>query len=123
MTGTAAEILRARAEAAAARDRIRVTLGRLRQRIDPRVRARETWEDVRERGEEFGDDAIEYAYERPAVVVGATGLGLLLLFRRPLTRLACKLFKRRRTPKWDPKLPRHAAGAVKPTPAREGEKR
>ena len=127
MSGTKADVARAEAEAAAARARIEDTLVRLRQRIDPRVRARETWHDVRERGQELGDDAVEFAYERPGIVASAAGAGALLLLRRPLYHLGRwvvgRLFRRRR-PKWDAtQSPKNPAGAALPRPGQGGVRR
>lgn len=114
MSGTRADVLRARAEAEAARGRITETAARLRLRLDPRVRAREAWDDVRERGQELGDDAVEFAYERPIIVASAAGAGVLLLLRRPIWRLIRRLTRGRRS-KWDaPEHPNNPAGAVQP---------
>lgn len=104
MSGTAADVIRARAEAAAARSRIEETIARLKNRLDPRVRARETWEDVRDKGEAVGEDALEFAYDRPRVVAGIAGGGVLFLLRRPIVRLLRRLIFWRR-PKWDASLP------------------
>lgn len=100
MSGTRAEIERARADAEAARFRLQETAALLKDRINPAIRAREAWGDVRNRGETIADDALEFTYERPAVVAGAAAGIVALLLRRPIARLACRLVRRRR-PKWD----------------------
>ncbi|TVV71562.1 DUF3618 domain-containing protein [Sphingomonas solaris] len=91
-----------------AREQMQDTLARLRSRLDPRVRARETWDDtrdkgtaLREKGAALADDAVEFAYERPRMIAGVAGVGLLLLVRKPVTLLAERLFRSRRRPKWD----------------------
>jgi hypothetical protein len=123
MSGTRADIARAEAEAAAARARIAATADRLRLRLDPRIRAKEAWQDLRGRGEALGDDAVEFAYERPRVVASAAGVILLLLLRRPIFRLARRLVGRRRS-KWDaPEHPENHAGVAKPRPGTEGASR
>lgn len=123
MTGTRADVARAQAEAAAARARIADTVGQLRLRLDPRVRAKEAWEDVRERGQELGDDAVEFAYERPRIVASAVAVGALLLLRRPIFRFARWLIGRRRS-KWDaPEQSKNPAGAVQPPPDKGGVRR
>jgi hypothetical protein len=124
MSGTKADVARAQAEARAARERIDQTLTILRMRLDPRVRARETWADVRERGQELGDDAVEFAYERPTIIASAAGAGAFLLLRRPIFRLVRRLFVRKRRPKWDaPEPMKNPVGAATPRPGKEGVRR
>ncbi len=121
MSGSPTDIAQAEAAASAARERFDVTLARLRLRLDPRVRARETWDDLRSRGEGVGDDALEFAYERPQVVAAIAGTGMLLILRRPLRKLAKRVFGGGRS-KWDtPDLSRNTAAAAK-APGKVGER-
>ena len=116
------EIVRAEAEAAAAKARFNDTLGLLKQRVNPRIRAEEAWTDVRSTGAAVGDDALEFAYERPRIVAAAAGLGALIVLRRPLGRLFRRLAFWRR-PKWDAaKLPHHPAGKPKRLPHKGGDR-
>ena len=121
MTGTAADVAKARAEAAAAKQRIGQTVALLRDRLDPRIRAREQWASAREKGEALGDDALEFAYERPSTVATIAGVGAVFLLRRPIGRLLRRLAFWRR-PKWDAK-PNNPARAVKRLPGKGGEGR
>lgn len=123
MSGTAADIAKARAEAAAAKQRIAETVALLRNRLDPRVRAREQWDSAREKGEALGDDALEFAYERPRTVATIAGVGALFLLRRPIWRLL-RRFSFWRRPKWDAKpISNNPARAVKRLPGKGGEGR
>ena len=77
-------------------------------------------------GGELGDDALEFAYEKPKVVATVAGAGVLLLLRRPILRLGRWLFTRRRRSKWDtpaPKQLKNPAGPVIPQPGQGGERR
>ncbi|WP_156678961.1 DUF3618 domain-containing protein [Sphingomonas profundi] len=122
MSGKPADIARAKAEAAAARIRIDETVARLKVRLSPRVRVRETWEDVREKGEEMGDTAVGFAIERPGTVAAVAGAGTLLLLRRPLWRLLRRLAFWRR-PKWDAEPSNTPAATTRRRRGKGGERR
>ena len=123
MSGTRADIARAEAEAAAAKLRVGQTVDRLKRRLNPRLRAQETWEDVREKGETLSDDALEFAYERPGTIAAVAGAGTLFLLRRPIVRLLRRLAFWRRL-KWDGATPpKNTAPAAQRPSGKGGERR
>lgn len=86
MSGTPADISRARLDADRARADLSRTVARIRHRLSPRTIAQDTWEDVRSRTEAAADTAVEVARRRPAATAGIFAGAALFLFRRPLLR-------------------------------------
>lgn len=99
MSGSRADIARAEANARAARTRVLSTVERLKDRLNPAVRAKELVGGAREKGEVFADDAVEFAYERSNLIMGIAGAVVLLLVRKSLLGTLKGAFRRR--PKWD----------------------
>jgi hypothetical protein len=95
MTGTAADILRARREAEAARRRVTETLGLVQHRLKPGTIAGSAWEGVRDKGTNLAEDAMEVVKTRPVVVSAVLGAFTLFLAREPLKSAASWLFTRR----------------------------
>lgn len=95
MTGTAADILRAKREAEAARRRVTATLGEVQYRLKPGTIAGNAWEGVRDKGTNLAEDAMEVVKARPVAVSAVLGAFTLFLARAPLKSVASRLFSRR----------------------------
>lgn len=92
--GDAQDIERAKRNAELARARVDTTVGALKERLNPRHLAEEAKDRVREKTGEISDAA----HRRPVTTGAVAGAATLLLFRKPVGRLAKKLFKRKRAP-------------------------
>lgn len=91
----AADIEQAKINAAVARNRVQTTVGALKQRLNPRNIAADAKEKVRETTGAITGKASDAARRRPVAVSAAAGVGTLVLFRKPLKRLAKRLFGRK----------------------------
>ena len=91
----AADIEQARRNAAAARARVQSTMGALKQRLNPRNIAADAREKVRETTGAISQKASGAVRKRPAATTAAAGIAALVLFRKPVGKLAKLLFRRR----------------------------
>lgn len=94
--GPAADIEQAKRNAAIARARVQTTVGALKQRLSPRTIAAEARTKVRTTTGAIGGKASEAARQRPVATGAAAGLAALIVFRKPVKRLAMRLFRRTR---------------------------
>ena len=92
-------------QAEQAKKRFNSTLGALQYRLKPGTLANHAWGEVRDKGSEMADDALEAVQgltdgavqavkERPVAVSGIAAGILLFLARGPLLRGASRLFSR-----------------------------
>lgn len=85
----------AQSQVDAARGRLMATVEEIQQRIAPSTLMDEALDQVRSRSTELAQSAGRIARERPATVVAtAAGIGAVLA-RRPLARLAARIFGRK----------------------------
>lgn len=88
--------LAAQHEVERARARLGATVNELHDRLRPNTLMRDGVDRIRARGSELADDALDAARENPGMA-GAVGAGaVLLVLRRPLGRLARRIFSRRK---------------------------
>ncbi len=81
------DLIRARAEAATAREKLLGTAQALQARLKPAALASDAWETVRDKSEIVAGGAVRAVSKRPAVA-SAAALGLVaLLARKPIARL------------------------------------
>lgn len=85
------EIEQAKRNAAAAKARVQGTAGALKQRLHPRTLAADAAGTVKERTNVIG----EQARQRPGAASAIAGVATLILFRKPLGKLAKRLFSRK----------------------------
>jgi hypothetical protein len=88
------EIEQAKRNAAVARARVQTTVGALKQRLNPRNIAADAKEKVRERTGAITGKASDAARKRPVAAGTAAGIATLIVFRKPVKKLARKLFGR-----------------------------
>ena len=88
----AADIEQARRNAAAARARVQSTLGALKQRLNPRTIAADARDKVREKTQ-MATGAVR---RRPAATTAAATVAALVVFRKPVGKLARLLFRNSR---------------------------
>jgi hypothetical protein len=91
-----AEIVQAEAAALEARARLVRTLAEVQERLDPRNLMNEAWREVRERGDELVDGAVDLARRKPLAVGAILGGIALFVVRRPAARTLSWLAARRR---------------------------
>ncbi|MBV9840688.1 MAG: hypothetical protein JOY99_03975 [Sphingomonadaceae bacterium] len=85
----------AEARVAAAKARLTATAGEIQRRIKPDSLVREAVEGVREKSSEIAEDAVAVAKARPGTVASAVAGVAALTLRKPIGRLARRLFSRR----------------------------
>lgn len=86
-----ADIARAEADVAAAREKLLVATQSLQARLKPAVLANDVWEAARDKGEEVAGDAVRAVKQRP-VVASAAAIGVAaLVARKPIWRLIARL--------------------------------
>lgn len=86
-----ADLDRARAEAAAARERLLNSAQALQSRLKPSVLASDAWEKTRDAGETAATNAVRAVGRRP-VAASAAAIGLAaLVARKPIARLIARL--------------------------------
>ena len=108
----AADIEQARRNAAAARARVQSTVGALKQRLNPRNIAADAREKVRETTGAISQKATGAVRKRPAATSAAAGIAALVLFRKPVGKLAKFLFRRK--PKAEPEpVPEREDGLIR----------
>lgn len=96
------EIVQAEAAALEARARLVRTLAEVQERLDPRNLMNDAWREVRERGDELVDGAVDLARRKPLAVGAILGGIALYAARRPAARTLSKLIGRlRATPAAD----------------------
>jgi len=82
-----ADIARAKADVAAARERLLGSAHALQARLKPSVLADDAWQVAREKGQEVAADAVRAVRERP-VISSAAAIGLAaFVARRPIAKL------------------------------------
>ncbi len=85
------DIVRAKAEAAAARERLLGAAQALQTRLKPAALAGDVWETAREKSEEIAGGAARAIGKRP-LAASAAAIGIAALFaRKPIVRLIGKL--------------------------------
>ena len=92
------DLIKARADAAIARERLLADAHTLQARLKPATLASNAWENVRDRSEAAAADAVEVAKNRPAVVTAAAIGVVAFLARKPIGRLIGRLRKDRTPP-------------------------
>lgn len=86
-----AELVRARADAAAAKERMLRSVHTLQARLKPSVLASDAWDSARDAGEAAANNAARMAARRPvATSVAAVGIAAFLA-RKPIARLVTRL--------------------------------
>jgi hypothetical protein len=85
----------AEAQAAAARARLTATAGELQRRLSPDELARGAVEGLREKSVELAGDAVAVARARPGAAASAAAGLFALALRKPIGRLARRMFSRR----------------------------
>jgi hypothetical protein len=88
---SAADVARAEAKAAAAREKLLASTQALQARLKPAVLAGDAWDAAREKGEEVAQDAVRAIGKRP-VAASAAAIGVAaLVARKPIARLIARL--------------------------------
>lgn len=86
-----ADIARARAGVAAAREKLLASTQSLQARLKPSVLASDAWDAAREKGEEAAAGAVRAVKQRP-VISSAAAIGVAaLVARKPIARLIAKM--------------------------------
>ncbi len=86
-----ADVARARAEVAAARERFLGSAQALQARLKPSVLANDAWESARDAGESAANGAARVISQRP-VAASAAAIGVTaLIARKPIARLIARL--------------------------------
>ncbi len=86
-----ADLARARADAAAAKERLLRSAHALQARLKPSVLANDAWDSARDAGETAASNAARAAARRPiATSVAAVGVAAFLA-RKPIARLVSRL--------------------------------
>lgn len=91
-----AELEQARRNAALAKARVQGTAGALKQRLKPANLVATAVGGARRKTEAAGERVAGTIRKRPAATTVVAGLAALVLFRKPLKKLACRLFGKRR---------------------------
>jgi hypothetical protein len=78
------EIVQAKREAEAARQRLAATLAELQERLRPGTLASNAWEGVKDKSGELADDAMQAVKTRPVAVSAALAAFTLFLARAPI---------------------------------------
>ncbi len=94
----APKIERAKREAEEARRRLDTTIGALQQRLNPKTLATDAWDGVKEKGNDFTDNALQVVKDRPATVSMALAAFTLFLARRPIGRAVSRLWAEEEQP-------------------------
>ena len=89
---SAAELTRARREAAIARRRLEQTVTELQARLRPGTLASNAWQGVKERSGDMAEDAVEAVKARPVIVSAALAAFGLFLARAPIKSAVARLF-------------------------------
>jgi hypothetical protein len=89
---SAAELTRARREAATARRRLADTVAELQERLKPGTLAGNAWEGVKLRSGDMAEDAVQAVKARPVVVSAALAAFGLFLARAPIRSAVSRLF-------------------------------
>jgi hypothetical protein len=92
---TDAKVKLAEAQAAAAKARLAATAAELQRRLRPDELARGAVEGLREKSAELAGEAVAAAKARPSAAAGAAAGLFALAFRKPIGRLARRLFSHR----------------------------
>lgn len=87
----AADIEQAKRNATVAKARVQTTVGALKQRLNPKTIAADAVENVKGKTGAVG----EVARKRPAAASAAAGVAALILLRKPLGKIARRLFSRK----------------------------
>jgi len=96
MSGRERDILQARERAMAARARLADTMSEVQDRLHPRALLNEAWQEVRERGQEFAEEAVNIARTKPMAVSAIVAAAIALFAREPICQALASLFGRRR---------------------------
>ena len=103
MTPPDPKLLRAKGEAALAKDRLLATLHEVQDRLAPSTIARNAWEGVRDKGEAVAEQTVELARRQPALPIAAGGAIVAFAIRRPVGRLLGRTFRRKPSAKQNAK--------------------
>lgn len=95
MTALDPKLLRARGEAALAKDRLLATVHEVQERLAPATIARNAWEGVRDKGEAVAEQTVDLARRKPALPIAAGGALVAFAVRRPVGRLLRRIFRRK----------------------------
>ncbi len=87
-----AELILARREAEAARQRLTATLSELQQRLKPATLATNAWEGVKDKSGEIAEDAVQAVKARPVAVSAVLAAVTLFLARAPIKSAVAGLF-------------------------------
>ena len=91
-----AALEQARRNSALAKARVQSTAGALKQRLKPANLAASAVGGMRRKSHAVGDKVAGTMRKRPAASTVAAGIAALVLFRKPLKKLACRLFGKSR---------------------------
>lgn len=95
MTPPDPKLLRARSEAALAKERLMATVHEVQDRLAPATIARNAWEGVRDKGEAVAEQTVDLARRKPALPIAAGGAIVAFAVRRPVGRLLGRIFRRK----------------------------
>ena len=95
MTGTPKDVTAAQHEVAAARAQLLATANELHDRLRPSFLARRGVDRLKVRSTEIAHDTIDAAEANPQLVGTVSAGAMLFLLRRPIFRLARRVFSRR----------------------------
>jgi hypothetical protein len=123
------KIAAARIEVERTRAALLDTARELQQRLQPKTLASEAWENVKNKGADLAEDAVDAVAKRPVAVGSVVAALALFLARDPLKKATVKFYDVM-TPLFEPRKkaaalkPRKAAAKPARTPAkRPGQKR
>lgn len=96
MSGSDRDIASAKEQALMARARLADTLNEIQARLRPRALVNEAWQEFRERGQEFAEDAVNIARTKPMTISAIVAAAIALFAREPIRQALASLFARRR---------------------------
>lgn len=96
-----ADLEQARRNSARAKARVQSTAGALKERLKPANLAASAVDGVRRKTEVASNKVAGTMRKRPAASTVAATVAALVLFRKPLKKLACRLFGKSRKPNPD----------------------
>lgn len=108
-------LIEAEAEAAAARERLADTFGKLQVRLNPKVLASQAAREVADKSAAAAQASLNTAVRNPGAVAGATAVAGLFLARHRIASLF-----RRKSPKHKPGHRDHEPGLGPQTPSPKG---
>ena len=109
----APKIAAARIEVERAKAELLDTARQLQQRLQPKTLASDAWENVKSKGADLAEDAVDAVAKRPVAVGSVIAALAMYLAREPLKKATVKFYDVM-TPLFEPREPKSKSAALKP---------